>query len=193
MAPKATRDPTQLFTASHVARFCQVDLKTVHNWVEKGQIDHFRTPGRHLRFRHRDVLTFLRRFGYPTPEALREERPSVVVLDGDPGSLGPTRRSLARRFEVQWTTDWVDALVVVGRCGPDALLAHVVPDDPWLAAAVRRFGEMEETRHVRVVAHGNDEEAQVAARQAGAHAYVTRGDTTALRDALERVLGLERA
>ena len=38
----------ELFTASDVARFCQVDLKTIHNWSEKGEIRHFRTPGRHL-------------------------------------------------------------------------------------------------------------------------------------------------
>jgi len=40
----------ELFTASEVARFCQVDLKTIHNWSDRGEIRHFRTPGRHLRF-----------------------------------------------------------------------------------------------------------------------------------------------
>ena len=47
----------ELFTASELARFCHVDLKTIHNWVEKGEIRHFRTPGRHLRFRRPDVIT----------------------------------------------------------------------------------------------------------------------------------------
>jgi hypothetical protein len=37
-----------LFTAPEVARFCKVDLKTIHNWVDRQQIEHFRTPGRHL-------------------------------------------------------------------------------------------------------------------------------------------------
>ena len=39
----------ELFTASEVAKFCQVDLKTIHNWADRGEIRHFRTPGRHLR------------------------------------------------------------------------------------------------------------------------------------------------
>ncbi|HEX2675074.1 MAG TPA: helix-turn-helix domain-containing protein, partial [Polyangiales bacterium] len=55
----------ELFTASEVARFCQVDLKTIHNWADRGEIRHFRTPGRHLRFRRVDVLDFLRKYGYP--------------------------------------------------------------------------------------------------------------------------------
>ena len=57
--------PKELFTASEVARFCQVDLKTIHNWADRGEIRHFRTPGRHLRFRRVDVLDFLRKYGYP--------------------------------------------------------------------------------------------------------------------------------
>jgi len=59
-----------LLIASDVARFCQVDLKTVHNWADKGKIVCFRTPGRHLRFRAPEVLTFLRTFGYPIPPDL---------------------------------------------------------------------------------------------------------------------------
>jgi len=188
MAAKATSNEDQLFTASHIARFCQVDLKTVHNWVEKGQIVHFRTPGRHLRFRRRDVLSFLQQFGYPTPEVLRDGRRSLVVLDAEPKTLGTVRRGLLRRFEVTWVTDWVDALVVVGRYRPDVLLVQVMPEDAWLTSVIRRLSEMEETRQVRVVAHGDDAAAELAAREAGAHAYVPRGDASALRDALERLL-----
>src|SRR5882757_8137614 len=61
----------ELFTASQLARFCQVDLKTIHNWADKGEVRHFRTPGRHLRFRRADVIEFLRKYGYPVPDSLR--------------------------------------------------------------------------------------------------------------------------
>ncbi|MGB5413913.1 MAG: helix-turn-helix domain-containing protein, partial [Polyangiales bacterium] len=44
-----SRRPKDLFTASQIARFCPVDLKTIHNWADRGRIAHFRTPGRHLR------------------------------------------------------------------------------------------------------------------------------------------------
>ena len=54
MEENETTNQPELFTASDVARFCQVDLKTIHNWADKGEIRHFRTPGRHLRF---DSLT----------------------------------------------------------------------------------------------------------------------------------------
>src|SRR5690242_7607135 len=104
----------ELFTASEVARFCHVDLKTIHNWVEKGEIRHFRTPGRHLRFRRHDVLDFLHKYGYPVPESLRGAKPKVAVLDTDPAVLAAVRRALGRRFEVTTFGDPFEALVGMG-------------------------------------------------------------------------------
>jgi excisionase family DNA binding protein len=60
----------ELLTAPEVAKIVAVDLKTIHNWVNRGSLKAFRTPGRHLRIRRGDVLGFLREFGYPIPEWL---------------------------------------------------------------------------------------------------------------------------
>src|ERR1700729_187740 len=113
VTPSTTQQP-ELFTASDVARFCQVDLKTIHNWADKGEIRHFRTPGRHLRFRRLDVLDFLRKYGYPIPEALWTGKPKVVVVDDDPAVLAAVRRSLAQKFDLVTFQDAFDALVAVG-------------------------------------------------------------------------------
>jgi len=66
------RDATrEVFTAGDLARFCDVDPKTIHNWVKKKALPHFRTPGRHLRFQRADVLDLLQKHGFPMPEALK--------------------------------------------------------------------------------------------------------------------------
>src|SRR5678815_5037851 len=103
-APRTAEAP-ELFTASEFAHLCGVDLKTIHNWADKGQIRHFRTPGRHLRFRRLDVVDFLRKYGYPVPEALRSGKPRVIVVDSDPGVLAAIRKVLGRRFEVSTFQD----------------------------------------------------------------------------------------
>ena len=63
------------FTAAQLARFCAVDVKTIHNWVNKGTVPHFRTPGRHLRFRPVDVLGFMQKQGFDVPAAVIEAQP----------------------------------------------------------------------------------------------------------------------
>ena len=102
-----------------------MDLKTIHNWADKGEIRHFRTPGRHLRFRRLDVLDFLRKYGYPIPEVLRMGKPKVVVVDEDPAVLAALRKTLSRRFELTTFQDPFDALVAVGNLQPDALILDV--------------------------------------------------------------------
>ena len=74
----------KLLTASDLAALCEVDLKTIHNWVDRGRIAHFRTPGRHLRFRSADVAEFLRAWGYTVPRELaRASSRSIVVVVED--------------------------------------------------------------------------------------------------------------
>lgn len=57
-----------LFRASDFARWCNVDQKTIHNWVDKGLVPAGRTPGRQLRFRAEDVRRVLEDMGAQVPE-----------------------------------------------------------------------------------------------------------------------------
>lgn len=59
------------YTSTEVAQLLQVDPKTIHNWVERGQLDGFRTPGNHLRFRREAVIAFMKRYNYPIPEGFK--------------------------------------------------------------------------------------------------------------------------
>ena len=112
----------ELFTASEVARFCQVDLKTIHNWADRGEIRHFRTPGRHLRFRRVDVLDFLRKYGYPVPDVLNQGRPVIHVIDDDRASLEAIMAALGTGFDVQGIVEPVDALIAIGRKQPAGIV-----------------------------------------------------------------------
>jgi len=113
-----------LFTAPQVARICSTDLKTIHNWVNRGEIRFFRTPGRHLRFRREDILDFLEKFGYPVPEGFAATRPRVVVIDRSESKLKSLKRALARDFEVEVFPDHVDALLSIGRTRTDLVLVN---------------------------------------------------------------------
>src|SRR3954451_20063306 len=164
---EATTQP-ELFTASDVARFCQVDLKTIHNWADKGEIRHFRTPGRHLRFRRLDVLDFLRKYGYPIPELLRAGKPKVVAIDDDPNVLASLRRTLSKRFDVTTFQDPFDALVAVGSLQPDALVLEVKLRGLDGVLCLERLKTIDATSHIRCVVYSNFEDMKRASLEAGA-------------------------
>jgi hypothetical protein len=65
-----------LFKASQVAKWCGVDLKTVHNWVDKKQVEAGRTPGRHLRFTPATVHKLLSGIGASIPSEVMAAMPT---------------------------------------------------------------------------------------------------------------------
>jgi excisionase family DNA binding protein len=202
-AVRAGGEARRLLTATQIAAFCSVDLKTIHNWADRGKIRGWRTSGRHLRFRRLDVVDFLRTYGFSIPNALREIRPRVVAVDADPEGLVWMRRALARRFEVASFEHVVDGLVALVDADPDvALLGDVSPMDARAVAA--RLREVEATRHVRIVtiatgggvagSADSDGGPDVATRYDVAERPVPavgRGDTGKLREVMERVTGLD--
>ena len=192
MEGKEAANQSELFTASDVARFCQVDLKTIHNWADKGEIRHFRTPGRHLRFRRLDVLDFLRKYGYPIPDVLKAGKPKVVAVDADPGVLATLRRTLSKRFDLTTFQDPFDALVAVGNIQPDALILDV--DMPGLdgVRCLERLKAIEATSHIRCIVYSMREDMKKAVTDAGAYDFIKKGEITELRDSLERLMGVER-
>lgn len=77
--PPVAKPPFRDLTAGDLARLLEVDLKTIHNWVNQGHVFAQRTEGRHLRFQRVEVVRFLRRFGYPVPPLLGDAAPRVLV------------------------------------------------------------------------------------------------------------------
>src|SRR5262249_16769105 len=115
----------KLLTASDLAALCEVDLKTIHNWVDRGRIAHFRTPGRHLRFRAADVADFLRAWGYSVPRELAKvgSRITLVVGSKDPQAIAS--RAVGEAFPLRYAKHPYDALVFAGSDPPDVFIIDV--------------------------------------------------------------------
>jgi PleD family two-component response regulator len=171
MKPRSARHG--ILSATRIAEFCEVDLKTVHNWERRGKIRGTRTTGRHLRFRHLDVVEFLRAYGFAIPEALRQGRPRVAIVESDARALEGLQRALSRRFEVTAFSHVVDALLALASLDPDILLLGDAA--PLGAEAVTaRIAATERMRHVRVVS-----------------ARGSLAEMRDLRERMERLAGLE--
>src|SRR6185503_5131544 len=93
-APTMAGVREKLLTASDLATLCEVDLKTIHNWVDRGRISHFRTPGRHLRFRAADVADFLRAWGYSVPRELARASSRTLLVLGTKETVALVTRAL---------------------------------------------------------------------------------------------------
>jgi len=133
----------KLLTASDLAALCEVDLKTIHNWVDRGRIAHFRTPGRHLRFRAADVAEFLRAWGYSVPRELARASAKSGLVVGSKDTLAHVTRALGDMMPLRDVKHPYDALVLAGSDPPDVFIvdAKAVATDVdvahWMEALER--------------------------------------------------------
>lgn len=89
-----------MLTAPEVAAFCNVDVRTVHNWTERGALSVHKTPGGHRRFSPIVVVQFLRAHGYPIARALRDRKPEVLLCIESGPVVDLARKSLGKRFSL---------------------------------------------------------------------------------------------
>lgn len=190
----AVRAPS-VYTAQALADFCEVDLKTVHHWAERGKVTHFRTEGRHLRFRRNDVVRFLRAHGYPLPDALVRARPTIALALGSSSfrtaalTLDDFAKRLGSRFVVRRHGSAAIALAHLLADGPDALV--VAHDDATLgfpsAVAALKSDPALSWIVIAVVAEGDQLE---AIRAAGADLAIEARDVAKLSGELARTLAV---
>ena len=193
-ARAAARAPN-VYTAQDLADFCEVDLKTVHHWTERGKVPHFRTEGRHLRFRRNEVVRFLRAHGYPLPDVLVRARPTIALalgpssFDGAALTLDDFARRLGSRFVVRRHSSAAIALAHLLSDEPDALI--IAHDDATLgfpsAVAALKTDAALSWIVIAVVAPG---ELLEAARSHGADVAVVPGDVAKLSGELARSLAV---
>ncbi|HVY45425.1 MAG TPA: helix-turn-helix domain-containing protein, partial [Minicystis sp.] len=132
----------KLLTASDLAALCEVDLKTIHNWVDRGRIPHFRTPGRHLRFRAADVAEFLRTWGYSVPRELAKLGARTALVVGPKETFAAVGRAVGEGVPLKHAKHPYDALILAGAEPPDI---YVI--DARAVAAEVELGPMLEALH----------------------------------------------
>jgi excisionase family DNA binding protein len=199
-APPPTPRPL-VYTAQDLARFCEVDLKTIHHWADGGKIPHHRTSGRHLRFRRNHILAFLRRHGYPLHAELADALPTVFVAitsSGGPEASNTTltedvAKKLSGRFFVRRFDSALAAIAHLIAGEPDALVLSI--DDPtWSGVdAIRGLKSCADTAWpaLVVVTDHAEEGDKRAAKDAGADLLIEIADIGRLSAELARMLGVD--
>lgn len=74
----------QPLTTGQVAKYCGVNFRTVIRWIERGQLEAFKLPGRgDNRIEVRHFLEFLKEHRMPIPPDLAASADSALVIDDD--------------------------------------------------------------------------------------------------------------
>jgi len=84
----------QFYTTKQISELCGVHITTAIRWIDAGELRAFRTPGVADESRARICASFLRKLKLPLPDALKEGRLTVMVIDEDALQLKAAQRAL---------------------------------------------------------------------------------------------------
>lgn len=71
-------------TTGDIAKYCDVNLRTVIRWIEKGHLKSFKLPGRgNNRILITDFLAFMDEYQIPIPKEFRSYLQRVLIIDDD--------------------------------------------------------------------------------------------------------------
>lgn len=165
-------------TSGQVAAHCQVSVETVANWIRRGRLRAYRTPGRHRRIRIDDFSEFLEANDMPPLSRGRDRagRRQLLVVDDDPAVVRLVREVLGAgdEYEIACAADGFEAGIQIGRLCPDLVVLDLMMPHLDGFAVCRRLKEAPETSHVAVLVlsgHGQGGNAE-RARACGADDYM---------------------
>ena len=119
--------------ARDVAELYSCDLKSVHNWVDRGDIPAeaiFRTPGRHLRFRPDLLRDWAINRGFLTPAP----PPAAPLFEASPSAMVVASAVVQAHLLLCELRPGEDLAETMGQVRD--LLSAAVKADPALSAAV---------------------------------------------------------
>ena len=177
---------TNTLTTGQAARYCHVSQATIVNWIKKGKLEAYTTPGGHYRILLPDFLSFLKTYRMPVDSTLRRpSRPRVLVVSDSPHAERLVQMLQGDgRFDVSWAGNDYEASAQVTRLGPDVVVLDTTSSTLDCLALCRWLRASPERGMISVLVVGDPEDEE-AARAAGAEVYVP---TTALADRLEQEL-----
>jgi excisionase family DNA binding protein len=173
-------------TTGQAADYCHVSQATIVNWIKKGELRAYVTPGGHYRIVLADFLDFLEEYGMPVHPALAPAPPPRLLVLGDGPVAARVRRTLGNNgpYEVLWARSQFEAGALVERFRPTAVVIDVSQTLPSCVALCGWLRDFETGVAISVLAVGNPDQRQ-SALASGADSFLAKA---AVADGLLREL-----
>lgn len=133
-----------VFTTFEAARICNANISSIKNWIDKGELEAFRTPGGHYRIEKRFLDRFLKRHDMPNPFTAGRKK-KILVVQLDKGLYQEVLSRFGDEHELFFADDAVDGVLKIGQWRPDiAVVDSRVPglDILGLCSRVREHDDL---------------------------------------------------
>ncbi len=188
----------EVLTTGQIAKYCQVDARTVNRWINQGILKSYSLPiTKFNRVKLPDFIQFLKEQKLPIPEDLKKlGKIRVLIVDDDPAMAKSVQRMLTfsegNTFDCQIATSGFEAGKFLQKSRPDlAIIDLMMPDMNGFQVCKQIKSDLE-TKHIKIIAVsgviGEKERREVI--EAGADAFLEKPlDEKMLNEWIGKLLG----
>jgi excisionase family DNA binding protein len=185
-------------TTHQIARLLGFSERTVANWIDRGHLVAFRTPGGHRRVEPSELRSFLRNRQMPVPRELADDL-RILLVEDDPlvaRTLKGHLESASSGYQVTTMRDGVSALIHIGSSKPHLVILDILMpgmDGLEVCRRIRNTPLLKDVRVIFVTGYtGVDPEAVKA--DTGAFAVLLKPiNSEAFRACVDQALGADHA
>jgi len=183
-----------IYTTSEVSKICRVSLSTVINWVNRGKLRAFETPGGHRRIKKEDLDKFLHAYNMPLEQEL-ESSPvkRVLIVDDDLHTVHLLIKHIQNHIphsKIKTAKDGFELGSRIISFQPDLVILNILLPNLDGFEVCRRIKSMPEAQNTKIAAitaqQKADDEEKVTA--SGADAYFVK--PLPMDDFMARILQL---
>lgn len=93
------KNRARVYSALEVANICGVVNQTAINWIRKGHLKAFKTPGGQYRVYGEDLLAFMKSRNMRIPQELEQGSHTLLIVDDDKGLNNVLAKFIEKKFE----------------------------------------------------------------------------------------------
>lgn len=93
------KNRARVYSALEVANICGVVNQTAINWIRKGHLKAFKTPGGQYRVYSEDLLSFMKSRNMRIPQELEQGSHVLLIVDDDKGLNNVLAKFIEKKFE----------------------------------------------------------------------------------------------
>ncbi|MBQ0165589.1 MAG: response regulator [Treponema sp.] len=190
------KNRARVYSALEVANICGVVNQTAINWIRKGHLKAFKTPGGQYRVYSEDLLIFMRSRNMRIPLELEQGTHTLLIVDDDKGLNNVLAKYMGKNFEgfqIYQAYDGFEAGTLLAEKKPDLIFLDLnLPgiDGFSLCSKIKEsdaFGKP----LVFVMTSLSDEESEMRVRAMGIEEFFRKPLTLPdLADAMKKHLNL---
>lgn len=176
------------FTTFEVAEVCDVTPVTIQNWIDKGWLRAYRTPGGHRRVLREDLVSFLESRNMPTIFAERSGPPKVLIVDDEVDITDLIRDVLLldnSHYEIEVAHDGFRAGVIYANSRPDVVILDLMlpgMDGFEVCRQIKQSSSGEDTVVIAVTGFADSERQSRILKLGASHFLQKPIDAAGLRD-----------